>query len=106
MSHYLDGLPVADNLFEAAAWHKAIKVTCRCGHFATFDPHGLWWHFECKGWDMRLREARWHFACKVCRDVLRQRVRPDRLEPISGPGSIRLPWPPEREWKRAQSRFR
>lgn len=50
---YKDGLPLATNLFEAAVWHKAIKVTCGCGHAVTYDPHGLWWLFERKGWDMR-----------------------------------------------------
>ncbi|HEX8055285.1 MAG TPA: hypothetical protein VF481_01380 [Novosphingobium sp.] len=25
-----------------------------CSHWATFDPHGLWWRFEQKHWDMQL----------------------------------------------------
>lgn len=58
MARYVDGLPVATNLFEAAVWHKAIKVTCQCGHSVTFNLHGLWWPFERKGWDMRLPQAR------------------------------------------------
>ena len=106
MSRYVDGIPIATTLFEAAAWHKAVKVTCRCGHAATFSPHGLWWHFERKGWDMRLGEARRYFACSVCRIVLRKKVRPVRLEPVEGGGEVELPNPPEREWKRAQRRFR
>jgi len=43
MAHYRDGLKRATCLFEAAAWHRAVKVRCGCGHFAVFDPHGLWW---------------------------------------------------------------
>lgn len=103
---YRDGIPVATNLFEAAAWHKTIKVTCHCGHSVTFDPHGLWWLFEQKGWNMRFREARQYFACKPCGLDRRAKVRPSKIEPVSGMAEITLPMPPERELKRAQSRFR
>jgi hypothetical protein len=103
---YKDGIPVATNLFEAAAWHKAIKVTCRCGHTVTFDPHGLWWLFERKGWDMRFGKMREHFACMVCRDERPSAGRPIRVEPVDGAADVSLPMPPEREWKRALTRFR
>ena len=52
-----DGLRVATNIFEAAAWHKGIRPVCKCGHSAVFNPHGLWWRFECKGWDDQLVKA-------------------------------------------------
>ena len=103
---YEDGLPHATNLFEAAAWHKALCVTCSCGHSATFDPHGLWWLFERKGWNMRLADARRHFICSACNNAGRMGMRAARIEAVGGTGSIRLPMPDEREWKSALSRFR
>jgi hypothetical protein len=106
MARYRDDLPVATNLFEAAVWHKAIKVTCRCGHAATFDPHGLWWYFEQRMWDMQFATVRSRFACSVCRLTLRRRVRPVSVNPTEGLGEVRLPMPDEREWKRALQRFR
>lgn len=110
MTRYVDGLPVATNLFEAAIWHKVLEVTYRCGQSATFDPHGLWWHFEQKHWDMQLGQARRHFYCNLCTVQKRFAVRPIRLDPIEATGEgravVTLPMPPEREWKAALSRFR
>lgn len=103
---YKDGVPVAIKLFEAAAWHKAIKVTCSCGHLVTFDPHGLWWLFEREGWDMRFADMRRHFACRLCKFEGRGTVHPVRVEPIDGIADVSLPMPPDREWKQAQRRFR
>jgi hypothetical protein len=103
---YKDGVPVPSNLFEAAAWHKAIRVACRCGHAVTFNPHGLWWLFERKGWDMRFPEMRQHFACRPCALDKRGTVRPSRVDPVEEMPEITLPMPPEREWKQAQRRFR
>lgn len=103
---YKDGVPAASNLFEAAAWHKAIRVSCQCGHTVAFDPHGLWWLFERKGWDMRFPQMRRHFACTLCHFDMRGTVRPVRVEPVDGAADVRLPMPPEREWKRALTRFR
>lgn len=102
-----DGMRVATCLFEAAAWHYAVRPVCRCGHGATFNPHGLWWHFQKKMWDDRLKPAREHFWCRRCSLQHRKRVRPVRLELVrQSAGDIELTFPPEREWKRAISRFR
>lgn len=102
-----DGLRVATNIFEAAAWHKGIRPVCKCGHSAVFNPHGLWWRFECKGWDDQLVKARERFWCIRCAWRSTKRVRPLRLElvPLSV-NDIELPFPPDHEWKRAVSRFR
>ncbi len=41
--------PVRD-LFDAAAQHHAIRLTCRrCRHQRIFDPHALWYLFETQG---------------------------------------------------------
>ena len=103
-----DGLRVATCLFEAAAWHYAVKVSCRCGHSATFDPHGLWWLFHRKGWPDDLRSARAKMWCKRCRQSAGVKVRPRRIDLVKPYPSrtITLPLTDEREWKRIVNRFR
>ncbi|MBN8808412.1 MAG: hypothetical protein J0I47_09285 [Sphingomonas sp.] len=103
-----DGTREATSLFEAAAWHKAIKLTCgRCRHSITFNPHGLWWLFERKGWKGKLRDVPQHLYCKRCRDAFGKRVRALRIELVTeSPDDFQLPLPDERDWKRAVSRLR
>lgn len=108
MSRYHDGLKVATHIFEAAAWHYAIKVVCsQCANSATFGAHGLWWHFQRHGWDDQLDTARQRFWCQKCAALTGKRVRPQRLELVREMATDNwLPLPDEREWKRALSRFR
>lgn len=95
------------SILEAATLRKAVIPTCSCGNLARFEPHGLWWHFERRGWDDRLLAATGRFWCRKCRSRLRTTVRPIRLDiQPSGPGDFELPWPDEREWKRAVARLR
>lgn len=102
-----DGLKVATNLFEAAAFRKTVKVTCWCGHSATFDPHGLWWWFHRRGWDEQLRDISKKFWCRHCRDRRPgSRTRPIKVELVEEPPQVTLPLPDQRQWKRAISRFR
>ncbi|MCR5872273.1 MULTISPECIES: hypothetical protein [unclassified Sphingomonas] len=99
-----DGTRQPTNLFECAAWHIAIQVICRrpqCRRVAVFDPHQLWWLFERKHWDMRLGEVNRKLRCSACKaggtmSLLRGEAK----------ATVSLPWPDEREWKRAVSRFR
>ena len=108
MARYRDGLNEATCLFEAALWAYAVKVGCGCGHFAAFNPYGLWCHFHRKGWPDDFRSARSKMWCKQCRHSTGAKVRPRRMDlikPYSGP-LIMLPMPDEREWKRAVNRFR
>jgi len=94
-------------LLEAATLQKAVKPICTCGHSATFDPHGLWWHYKRRGWDDRLSAARDRFWCRVCRSRLRRKVRPIRLDLVKpGPLDLKLPWPDDRIWKREMARVR
>jgi hypothetical protein len=91
-----DGMRRATCLFEAAAWNYAVRPVCACGHEASFNPHGLWWHFHKRMWDDR-----------KCSLQKRRRIRPLRLELVQqSQNDIELAFPPEREWKRAVSRFR
>jgi hypothetical protein len=102
-----DGLPQATSVLEAALWHYAIKVTCRCGHAATFNPHGLWWHFEQRGWDDKLRLIQPRFWCRACHTQARRKVRPIRIDLIKEmAGDIELPYPPADVWKRTLRRIR
>jgi hypothetical protein len=102
-----DGLKLPTDLFEAAAYHYTVKVMCRCGHSATFDPHGLWWWFHRRGWDDRLRSIACRFWCRHCADRLRgARQRPTKVELVKDPPQITLPLPDQQRWKREIQRHR
>jgi len=102
-----DGSRVATNLFEAAAWHYAVKPVCRCGHSTAFNPHGLWWRFERRGWDVRFEKALARFWCIRCKWRTGRRVRPVKFELVQqSVDDIELEYPPDHEWKRAVRRFR
>jgi hypothetical protein len=101
------GAMVPTTLLDAASLHYSIKPICTCGNSARFESHGLWWHFERRGWDDRLIEARLRFWCRICRSKDRKKVRPRALEVVPWlAGDIELPWPDERVWKRAMARVR
>lgn len=108
MARYTDdGLKVATSLFEAAAFHKAVKVTCRCCHSAVFHPHGLWWWFHRRGWNEQLRDIGAKFWCRHCRDRLRgTRTRPVKVELVDEAVQVVLPLPDDRMWNREVNRFR
>ena len=103
---YADGLRIPTRLFEAAAWHYPIKVTCACGRSAVFDPHALWHRFERAGWDPTFAKARERFYCRDCWRTKCRKVRPAKFETCREEPTIHLPMPDEREWKRAINRFR
>lgn len=97
-----DGGQVPTTLFEAAAFHKTIKVRCpSCKREAVFHAAALWWLFQQRRWPAHLDYVPERLRCTGCgrrgvpivvgRDV---------------PTVTRLPMPDEREWKRAVSRFR
>ena len=106
MARYRDGLKVATCLFEAAAWHRTVKVTCRCQHLGLFEPHGLWWRFERRGWSDDFRDARPRFYCRMCREQHGRKARPVAIETTNDAARIHLSLPDERVWKRAVNRFR
>ena len=107
MARYRDGLRVATCLFEAAAWHYAVKITCSCGHSVSFNPHGLWWHFRRNGLPDDLRNIGASFWCRPCTARRGHRVRPVQVELVrESETDFRLEMPDEREWKREVNRFR
>lgn len=106
VARYRDGLKVATTIFEAAAWHYTVRAICRCEHFGLFDPHGLWWYFNRKGWDDDLQRARRRLFCSRCCHRTGRRVRPVDLTLTRDPPVINLPLPTQSEWRRALSRFR
>ncbi|WP_343611146.1 hypothetical protein [Novosphingobium sp.] len=88
-------------LLDAAALHYSIKPVCQCGHSATFDSMGLWWHYERRGWNDHFPEVRKRFWCLMCLSRARRKVRPVRIEIARVDGSeIVLPLPDEPTWKR------
>ena len=102
-----DGTSTPTTVFEAAACRYAVRVMCQCGRHGTFNAHGLWWHFQQKGWNDELRVARSRFHCRYCLAAAGERRRPVRLDLVDEQKAhIELPLPPDREWKRALSRFR
>jgi hypothetical protein len=103
-----DGGRVATTIFEAAAWHYAVRPVCsRCPHAASFHPHALWWHFHKRGWDDGLWQARARFWCRKCGERIGQHVRPRVLELVKEQDDdVKLEMPSQAEWKKAVNRFR
>ncbi|WP_448659210.1 hypothetical protein ACPVPU_01775 [Sphingomonas sp. CJ99] len=102
MARIVNGLKQPTSLFEAAAWHRSIAATCpACGHQAIFDPHQLWWLFQRKRWHDGFGSLETRLRCTRCG---RRGARIDIQDRARA--TINLPWPDEREWKRALSRWR
>ena len=102
------GGKIPTTIFEAAAWHKAIKPLCsRCPHSAIFHPHSLWWWFSRRGWNDDLRDATKRFWCRQCAAQIGRRVRPRMLDVVAETEDmICLPMPSQADWKKAVNRFR
>jgi hypothetical protein len=93
---------IVTNVFEAAAWHYNIKARCsRCGHTSVLNRYAVWWRFERRDWDMRLRYAARRFRCLRC-GTAAAKLEPVRIDPTTQ----HLPVPSEADWKRAVNRFR
>lgn len=107
MVTYGGDVHVPTHIFEAAALHFTLKVSCiQCGNFAVFDAAGVWWYFKGKRWNDELRTAHQHFYCASCTRISRRRVGAKPLQAVKDKANKFLPWPDQREWKRAISRFR
>jgi hypothetical protein len=97
----------ATNLLEAAALRQAVRPVCKCGHATSFDPFGLWWHYERRGWDDQLRAVRKRFWCIKCRSLHKRKLEPARLDLVGRTGAdFVLPLPPEDVWKRVSRSLR
>jgi len=106
MGGYRNGVRVPTTIFEAAALHYSVWVKCgRCARVEVFEPAGLWWHFHRKGWSDHFAHAAEHLYCAKCSST-EAKVRPAVVEAVSGPPTVTLRPPSDREWKRATSRFR
>lgn len=101
------GIEVPTCLVEAAAWHKAVRPVCRCGHAASFNPHGLWWHFTKRGWNEHLSQASKRFWCLICRYRTGTKVKPARIDLVAEADSdTQLPLPPREIWRKQVQRMR
>ena len=98
----------AQDLWDAAAQHSNVRVTCRrCAASKIFHAAALWWLFQCNGWSGRLGDVRRRFYCAVCWARHRQRVYRPELEPVDDAATdTSLPLPSELDWKREARRRR
>jgi hypothetical protein len=110
MAYYKGGLKIPTQLWEAAAMHRLIKVSCTiqgCPNVGLFDPHALWWHFYKRGWSDTLTVAQHRFYCRRCSGVADFRVKRAYIAMAdTGEPNRPMPMPPEREWKRFLSRHK
>lgn len=99
--------PLRD-LFDAAVRQRSVRLTCkRCSHETVYASAALWWLFEKKGWQDRLRDVPRRFYCRLCQMRYGQRVRMPKLELVSDPPTATdLPLPSELDWKRELRRRR
>lgn len=98
-----NGGRIPTTLFECAAWHANILAICRkpqCRRVAIFNPHQLWWRFHRKGWDDHLSAVGDRLKCNACKSRAAVSTTKTRAP------TVELPWPDEREWRRAIDRFR
>jgi hypothetical protein len=95
------------NLSEAARLHYTVKLTCKvCGHFHVFDPHALWWLFERRYWDNRIREIGRRFYCARCL-TKGKKVKLPKAELVKEePTGPQPPMPDEDVWRRHLKRQR
>ncbi len=100
-----DSLPTAyplRDLFDAATHAYSVRLTCAaCGHRRVFDPHGLWYLFDRRGWTDWLKDVRARCVCSQCG------ARQPRLELVREPETgEKLPMPSEHRWKQELRRRR
>ncbi|WP_454798604.1 hypothetical protein [Novosphingobium lindaniclasticum] len=112
MRYNKDGYHEPSSIKEAALFCYAVVPVCKCGHRCSFDPWGLWYHFERYRWDGAFSAAKARFWCRVCASrekssAAKKRVRPIRfdLERPQKP-DVCLPTPPDHEWRRVVSHTR
>lgn len=102
-----EGLPQATTLFEAASWHRTVRIQCkRCGRQAGFDAHALWWLFERRGWGQTLLAVAKRMRCSAVDQTGRPCGGQGALSLDRGEVTSALPMPPEREWRQAVKRVR
>jgi hypothetical protein len=99
--------PLRD-LWDAAIRHKTVKLTCsKCGHVAILSASSLWYLFHRNGWNERFAEVSRRCLCLICLHQRGLKIRNPRLELVDEtPTEMRLPEPPELEWKREMRRRR
>ena len=99
--------PLRD-LWDASVRHRAVKLTCpKCGHCSSFSGSSLWYLFHLMGWNDRFPDVQKRCICLICLHRQGIKVRYPRLELVDElPTEMRLPEPPEIEWKREMRRRR
>ena len=110
MSEVFDGpgLHPLRDLFDAAARHKSVKLTCvRCRHANILSAAALWWLFQRNGWKDRFGDVRRRCVCLYCWRRHGFKIRNPVLELVDeAPRDLTLPMPSELDWKRELRRRR
>ena len=99
--------PLRD-LWDAAVRHRTIRLTCpKCGHSALISASSLWYLFHRNGWKDWFADVRRRCVCLICLHRRGEKVRNPRLDLVDElPTEMRLPEPPEIEWKKEMRRRR
>lgn len=89
-------------LFDAAAHHYALRVTCKgCRRQRVLSAAAVWWHFQKRGFSEWLRDVPQRFKCTSCE------LRGPHLDLVrEEPTDTSLPLPSELEWKHELRRRR
>jgi hypothetical protein len=94
-------------LQHCALHRRTIELTCpSCQHVRRLDAVALWWMFERRGWDDRLPGAYKMLYCEACLVTAGRKIRPSTEITRDKPDARQPPYPDERTWKRAVSRYR
>ena len=99
--------PLRD-LWDAAIRHRTVRLTCpNCGHVALLSASSLWYLFHRNGWKDWFADVRRRCVCLICLHRRGRKVRNPKLELVDEmPTEMRLPEPPEIEWKKEMRRRR
>ncbi len=99
--------PLRD-LWDAAVRHKTVRLTCaQCRHVAILSASSLWYLFHRNGWKEGFEDVRRRCICLICLHQRGLRIRNPRLDLVDEtPTEMRLPEPPDLEWKREMRRRR
>ncbi len=89
-----DGLKLPTTLFEAAAFHKNIRITCTvCKNHHVVQAAALWWLFHRRGWDGNFSLAVERFYCLKCTHFYGTRLKRATMSITADSPTVSLPLP-------------
>lgn len=95
------------SLSAIAVYRQNLKLRCpRCRKVVIFSGPQLWWLFQRRRWEDRLRDVADRLYCRTCWGVDARKHRPGVTVTRDDPTDTSFAWPDEREWKRLVARYR